>query len=246
MELQGRLVLAACRALGQEPVGRGGAGVRAQAGPCGVGGGTGRFPTGASDFPPAISPSRGVSGVPAPRGPLAPGSGPAAPAAFHVLISPLGAAAWFPAPHPEFIPGRRSGEGEAWPGRPAGFICNLTLAPGTGVRALPRETGGHLAGLPERGLGGGDLGRVEGQTGVRGVGPALSLLLEGGGASSGPGWPVPVPCGFGLIIPLLEASVFSPVKWGAARSPVAPRLGSAPGGSLPCGAAGTWGSPGTA
>lgn len=72
------------------------------------------------------------------------------------------------------------GGGEMAPAGLAGFICNLMLAPGTGVRALPRETGGHLAGLPERELGGGNLGRVEGKDRGRGVGAALSLLLKGG------------------------------------------------------------------
>lgn len=96
---------------------------------------------GASDFPPEISPSHGVSGFPGPSCPLAPGSGPTAPAAFYVLISPLCSVALCPARPPPPQNSSLGGghvRGRDGPCLPGGFICNLMLAPGTGVRALPQ------------------------------------------------------------------------------------------------------------
>lgn len=65
-------------------------------GPCG-------WEAGLVGFPPQISPSPSVSGFPAPSCLLAPGSGPTAPAAFHVLISPLCSVALSRAPPPPRI-----------------------------------------------------------------------------------------------------------------------------------------------
>lgn len=63
-------------------------------------------------------------------------------------------------------------------------------------------------------MGEGALARVEGKTAVGGSEATLSLLLKRGGASLTPGLSAPKSRGLGQVIPPLEASVFSPVKWG--------------------------------